>query len=117
MASWAYGDTRILFSDKGTYIDTSDYTVHPIWTLTSANLSSQIKTDRSPFEDMNNTEVVMTLVLTRKPLYYMMNSVFPCFLLNLVTLATFFMLPIMATMIGKLNQTISYTLDIKFSDP
>ena len=97
----AYGDNKILFSDNSTSVDLSDYTEHSIWSLTSASLSTNVKGDRVPFEDTTNTEVVLTIKITRKALYYMMNSVFPCFLLNLVTLATFFMIPTAASSIGK----------------
>ena len=97
----AYGDNRILFSDNSTTVDLSDYIEHSIWSLTSASLSMNVKNDREPFEDTTNSEVVLKIEITRKSLYYMMNSVFPCFLLNLVTLATFFMIPTAASSIGK----------------
>ncbi len=69
----------------------SDYTNNTIWTLVSSDVLSQQSSDRVPFEDAQNTEIILKINLQRKPLYYMMNTVFPCFILNIVTVLTFFM--------------------------
>jgi hypothetical protein len=91
ITSWSNGDNRINYEIKDAYVDVSDYTNNTIWTLTSTDITNSTSSDRVPFEDTVNTEIIMILVLTRKSLYYMMNTVLPCFILNIVTLLTFFM--------------------------
>ena len=80
-----------MYDVNSSIVDTSDFTPHPIWTPATPYLTSQEKGDRVPFEDTTNTEILLVSFLTRKPLYYMMNYVFPGFLLNIVTLLSFFM--------------------------
>jgi hypothetical protein len=64
-------------------------------------MKTAAKGDRTPFEETQSTEINLELVLTRKPLYYMMNSIFPCFILNIVTLVSFFMPTVNGITIGK----------------
>ena len=80
-----------MYDVNSSIVDTSDFTPNPIWTPTSPYLTSQEKDDRVPFEDTTNKEILLVSFMTRKPLYYMMNYVFPGFLLNIVTLLSFFM--------------------------
>ena len=92
LASWSFADNKILYSIEDAYINFDDYTTNKIWTLTSSSIMSKASADRDPFEsDYNQTAIKINLSITRKPLYYMMNSVFPCFVLNGVTLLTYYM--------------------------
>ena len=100
IASWSNGDNRIYYSVNDSYIDQSDYTNNSIWNLVVSEVQTNAKSDRSPFEDTKSTEIVAVLYLQRKPLFYMMNSIFPCLILNLVTLLTFFMPASSASGIG-----------------
>ena len=106
LGSWTYGDNKIFYSLNDSNVDISDFTNHSIWNLYSAVVLSSVKGDRDPFETTSNTEIDIKLILTRKALYYMMNSVFPCFILNLVTLLSFFMPPSSASGIGKCLQNV-----------
>jgi hypothetical protein len=101
LASWAFGDNKLKYSLNDSDIDLTDYTPHNIWKLSSTKLKTAAKGDRTPFEATQSTEINLELVLTRKPLYYMMNSIFPCFILNIVTLVSFFMPTVNAITIGK----------------
>ena len=91
MTSWSNADNRIKYSVESTVVDLSDFRNNTIWALSDADVIAEISSDRVPFETSQNTEIVIVLVLSRKSLYYMMNTVFPCFILNIVTLLTFFM--------------------------
>ena len=91
LASWAMGDNKIKYSVNDSVLDISDYTENSIWDLFSSNIKTSVKGDRSLFEQTQSTEIVIELNLERKPLYYMINSIFPCFILNIVTLVSFFM--------------------------
>ena len=91
LASWVNSETRVSFDIPNDNIDLTDFTVNSIWKLASTNLLDKVGGDRVDFEDSSNSEISFVLHLERKPLYYMMNSVFPCLILNMVTLLTFFM--------------------------
>ena len=92
MTSWAYGDKRIFYSVNDSYVDVSDFTTNGVWTLTNSDVTSIIKSDKSSgFEDNSDTYIYLNLYIQRNPLYYIMNSIFPCFILNCVTLIGYFM--------------------------
>ena len=91
ITSWNYGDSRVKFSVNDSYVDLSDYTQNLVWSLVSTNVTSASTIDRSStFETDTNTVVYLNLYITRNGLFYMMNSVFPCFILNIVILLLFF---------------------------
>ena len=92
LTSWTNPVNRIQYDlSKNDTIDLSDYTPNPVWTLTDTDLVSKYSGDRDPFEYSSNLEIDIKFFLSRKPLYYMMNSVLPCLILNVVTVLTFFM--------------------------
>ncbi|CAF4779546.1 unnamed protein product, partial [Rotaria sp. Silwood2] len=45
--------------------------------------------DRTPFEDAYSDIISIQLYLERKPLFFIMNGIFACFVLNFVTLLSF----------------------------
>ena len=90
-----------MYSINDSVLNLDDFTPHSIWDLRSSSIKTMVKGDRTPFEDTQSTEIDLQLVLTRKPLYYMMNSIFPCFILNIVTLVSFFMPTVNAITISK----------------
>ena len=93
VASWSFEDDKLIYSLNESYVDIGDFTPHPIWTLDENNseLKTSEKIGRVPFDIYNSTEINIILSLRRKPLYYMINTMFPCFILNLVTLTLLFM--------------------------
>ncbi|CAF4259207.1 unnamed protein product [Rotaria sp. Silwood2] len=74
---------------KTRLIDTSGYSEHPLWELNDIDLAVINATDRAPFEDTYNAVISIQLFLQRKPLFFMMNGIFACFILNCVTLLSY----------------------------
>ena len=68
----------------------ANYEENPIWKLVSTNMSLIASGSRWLYFT-ENYDFHFNITLKRQPLYYMINSVIPCFILNLVTLFTFFM--------------------------
>ena len=66
-----------------------DFIENPVWTVLSTRVS--IETADTRFLGFyNSTDYFLTLVLQRKPAYYIYNIVIPSVVLNMITLATFF---------------------------
>jgi hypothetical protein len=75
------------------FIATKEYDENPIWKLTNTSVSFINISSRwlggDPLE--SNSDLFFNITLKRQPNYYMINFVFPCFILNLITLFLFFM--------------------------
>jgi hypothetical protein len=71
-----------------------EYEENSIWklvniTVSFINVSSRWFSDSDPME--YNNDLFFNITLKRQPSYYMINHVFPCFILNSITLFLFFM--------------------------
>lgn len=91
LTSWGQGANRVFLTKaNNTIVDTSLYSEHPIWTLNKANIVEiRYEGDRLPFESTYNTLVTVELDLKRKPLFFMMNGIVACLILNFVTLLSY----------------------------
>ena len=75
------GNTEILdFSSDSSKLDTSNLIPHPIWDIQAVTTRSIFNSDRhfaynSQGLQMEDTSFDITMV--RRPLYFMMNNVFP----------------------------------------
>lgn len=90
ITSWSQASNRIEYTDNSTeVIDISAFSQHPLWTLEKTDMTVIYASDRVPFEDGVNTVISIQLYLKRKPLYFMMNGIFACLVLNCVTLLSY----------------------------
>jgi hypothetical protein len=66
---------------------------NPLWDLEQITIQYNQKIDRYGylFTDYDYQEVTYTFDVRRKPLYFMINGIFPCLVLNLLTLLSFFL--------------------------
>jgi hypothetical protein len=88
--SWSQGTNRISYIENADIvIDTSKYIDHPLWRLNKTDLVVTRANDRAPFEHTYNDVIAIELYLHRKPLFFIMNGIFACFILNCVTLVAF----------------------------
>jgi nicotinic acetylcholine receptor beta-4 len=100
IGSWMNNDHDIEFSvDDDKFYDDDIYVDHPIWDLKDVGtIDDELDSDRFEFinKDINDREndllsndVQFIIILTRNPLYIMINGIFPCFVLNCVILIAF----------------------------
>ncbi|CAF0885550.1 unnamed protein product [Rotaria sordida] len=90
LTAWSQGSNRILYTENNSLvIDISGYNEHPLWKLDGTDMIVMQAEDRAPFEDTYNAIISIQLYLQRKPLFFMMNGIFACFILNCVTLLSY----------------------------
>ena len=90
LTSWAQGDNRIKYTENNSFvIDLSQYSEHPLWKLIRTDIVVIASEDRAPFEWVSNHVIAIQLYLQRKPLFYILNGIFACLVLNCVTLLSF----------------------------
>ena len=88
LTSWSYGTNRNDYALNNA-LDFKDFIENQIWVLSNYSMYTETDTDRNPFEETQNKIIVIRLDLSRKPLYYMISGVFPCIVLNIVSILAF----------------------------
>jgi hypothetical protein len=88
IGSWQQDKTRITFTTTKNYSSISDFTEHSVWEIVEAT-SFTVKS-ASRFRNSEGNDFFFKLSMKRKPLYYIINMVFSCLVLNIMTLFMFF---------------------------
>ena len=95
VGSWIQTSDRMNIELGDSKIKTDDYVENSVWRLTGSSVAIIQSNKRIPtfLSDKNFTcdEIQFTLHIERRPLYFMMNGIFPCLLLNCLTLLLFFL--------------------------
>ena len=92
IGSWQYDDTRLLFKSNSSDLNMDNYIENPVWNLLSTTGTDVPSTDRfDAYSGLTSTDVVYELFLKRRATNYMLSNLFPCFLLNFITLIVFWM--------------------------
>ncbi|CAF0788447.1 unnamed protein product [Adineta steineri] len=90
ITSWSQGSNRILYTENSSLlVDTSGYSEHPVWEMNAIGIVVLEASDRAPFEDTYNDVISIQLYLQRKPLFFIVNGIFACWILNFVTLLSY----------------------------
>jgi hypothetical protein len=90
LTSWSQGSNRIIYTENGSLdFDTSAYSEHALWKLDRTDIIIIEAEDRAPFEYTENAVISLQLYLQRKPLFFIMNGIFACWILNFVTLLSY----------------------------
>lgn len=89
LTSWGQTSDRLNFDTSEENIDRSSYVPNPVWYLDSINLNITNTTNRYPGEVYPNEEFQFIMTIKRWPLYYMITGIFPCFVLNAVSLLSY----------------------------
>jgi hypothetical protein len=83
--------TPVINLDFISPIDTDDYVQNSIWKLANKDQSIvQTNSRLMRFPGISSDDAYFNLTLQRMPLYYMINCLYPCLILNAVILAVFF---------------------------
>ena len=90
IGSWQYDTTRINFVSSDGFVDLTSYTQHPIWFLYKVEVYKVYTNKRflTVFK-YKSGDVGFYLLMQRGSMYTLINNLFPCFVLNLIVLAAF----------------------------
>ena len=92
IGSWQHDTTRLNFLSDDNKVDISNYIPNPVWNLLKVNVYSVFSSNRFlSTEGYTSEDIGFYLLLRRGSLYSMINNVFPCFILNGVTLIAYFL--------------------------
>jgi hypothetical protein len=93
IGSWAMSIDKLDFGASSEPIGIEHYIQNPVWDLVQTSYDFYFAKDRYSYDrdyyDME--EVSFSFTLKRRPLYFMINNVFPCLVLNLITVMSFFL--------------------------
>ncbi|CAF1067888.1 unnamed protein product [Rotaria sordida] len=91
LTSWSQGSNRITYTENNSVVlvDTSGYNEHPLWKLNGTDIIVTRAEDRAPFENTYNDIISIQLYLERKSLFFIINGILACFVLNFVTLLSY----------------------------
>ena len=78
-----------IYTINNSALNLTDYIENQIWILSNNTIYTDIDNDRNPYEDSQNKIIVVQLDMSRKPLYYMINWVLPCIVLNIISILSF----------------------------
>ena len=89
--------TRINFNTDVKNLDDTYLITNPVWILKEWNVESVKTTERYIFmnqfnssnSDYSNDDMKLTFLMKRRPLYFMMNNIFPTLILNCITLLSY----------------------------
>jgi nicotinic acetylcholine receptor len=92
LGSWQYDTTRIDFFSDDNKIDLTSYVSHPVWSLQRVQVYSVYSKNRFlKTTNFQNEDICFYIIIKRGPLYSMINNVYPCLILNVVTLSSYFL--------------------------
>ena len=88
LGSWGLMNPMINLYHMDDSISTKFYTKNALWSLMSINTSTSNSYDRFSYywPDIKTEDIIISIKLKRKPLNFIVNSIMPCFILNLITM-------------------------------
>ncbi len=91
LSSWALSASMLDLTINKSSVMKDNFVDNPSWNLDDVSVQIKNNTQRFGyfFKDYLYQEVSVILNLSRRPLYFMINGVFPCFILNILTLLAF----------------------------
>jgi hypothetical protein len=93
LSSWAVSEDKLDLEIGNVSISTDFYTTNSVWDLMDTSYYYNYTHDRYSFDfpNYNIKEINFMFTIKRRPLYFMITSIFPCLVLNLLTLMSFFL--------------------------
>lgn len=90
IGSLSQSDKRISVFANESNFDSDNYQKNSVWDLVDTDATIDINNEKLSYLDRSNSlETHFIFHLKRKPLHFMINGIFPCFILNIVTLLSF----------------------------
>lgn len=93
IGSWFQDTNSIKLKPGETFFNSSnqkDFIKNPIWSIIDQSIYVDYNVSRFSSSYLVD-DVIVQIKMYRGPLYYMVSNVYPCIILNLVTLLTFFL--------------------------
>jgi hypothetical protein len=88
IGAWQYDNSRLAFDADNTTVDLTNYLENSLWSL--SNITTGGVRSKSRYQsNLNGTDIEFQIQIKRRPTTNMLNNLFPCFILNVVTLATY----------------------------
>ncbi|XP_070580595.1 neuronal acetylcholine receptor subunit alpha-3-like [Ptychodera flava] len=104
---WAYTDSMVRLRVNGGTVTKENYIANVQWDISSSKVEAVTKEFLGI--DDNFTNIIATIHIERKPLYYIVNLIVPCILISILTVVIF-CLP--STSPDKINLSVSLLLTI-----
>jgi len=89
IGSWSQSYEQIYLVYVGD-LSSNSFVENSIWSLQTTYVSGQNTTRLSAITTVYTSDIYFQATVKRKPLYYMINNVYPTIILNISTLFTFF---------------------------
>jgi nicotinic acetylcholine receptor len=89
--SWTYDKAQVDFVNKTRLVDVTSYITNGEWRLTKFHIVRHEVV--YPINDAIYPDVTVILTIQRRILYYILNILFPCFWLNILSVLTFCLPP------------------------
>ena len=87
--SWSLTSNEINYDTLGSVLELKDFSQNPVWQLSNNTYIYSGIYDTDVAHNLSYGSVVFELHFSRKPLFYVINSIFPCIILNVVTFVAF----------------------------
>jgi len=86
IGSWTLSNDD-MFMKYENFLTSSGFTENSIWTLQNSNnfVQNTTRLDKKYLA----SDIYFQLTMKRKPMYYIVNNVYPCLILNIITLFTY----------------------------
>ena len=92
IGNWAYDSHQVSLTNITDHVPESNYEANGIWKFTDSEVEyTEIYYDIYPNDPF--PELIFSLLLTRKPAYYLLNIVCPCALIIVIALMVFWLPP------------------------
>ncbi|KAK3098547.1 hypothetical protein FSP39_020530 [Pinctada imbricata] len=89
--SWTYDKAQVDLVPSSDIVDVGDYTTNGEWMLKKYTIHRE--ETKYPASTEIYSDIKVTLIIQRRILYYVLNIIFPCFWLNVLSVLTFCLPP------------------------
>jgi hypothetical protein len=86
IGSWTLSNTQIIMNHKS-LLRASGFVENSVWKLKNTNVYVQNTTRLS--DQYLTSDIYFEGTVQRKPMYYILNNIYPCLILNVITLFSF----------------------------
>ena len=90
LGSWQYDSSQLKLISDASYLDFTRVDTNQIWSMSTYSYSENPSYYRLQ-TGLEGYDIVFKMVFARMPINYILNNIFPCFILNAVTFIAYFL--------------------------